>query len=366
MLNVLTLHPFAFGLDISDLSLKIVYMKKQRRGMALGCFGEFSIPPGAVVQGEILQKDVLAETLRNAARTLGKKLPVRHVVASLPEERAFLQVIQLPRMRETELEYAVRFEAENYIPYPLEKVCLDFQEVQPLMSSTDHKDVLLAALPKDTVEAYVSVIEQAGFMPRAFEVESLAIARALVFRDASAQPVLLVDFGATRTSFIVFSGHSVRFTASIPISSSQCTEAIAKACAVEQAKAEELKAFWGLEGRQDVMGQRVFEALIPPLSALMEQMKRHIEYYESHSSHQHLRVKGDAPSVRRVIVSGGGANIKGLNKFLARELGRDVVTGNPWVNILNPSAPKLPPLSLAESLRYTVPLGLAIRGAKEE
>src|SRR3989338_8283330 len=319
MLNVFLLRPTAFGLDISDLSMKIAYMKKSRNRMELGCFAEFAVPAGAVEQGEIRQKDILADVLRKAVRQLGRKLPTKYVVASLPEERAFLQVIQLPVMRKEELEYAVRFEAENYIPYPLEKVCLDFQEVSSLRDQPDHSDVLLAALPKDTVDAYVEVIEKAGLVHQALESESLAIARSLVFQDTSLVPILLVDFGATRTSFVIFSGHSVRFTASIPISSKQCTAAIAKACGVADAKAEELKTRYGLEGKEDEIGCSIFEALVPPLSVLTEQMKKHMEYYESHSLHQHLR--DQRSGIQRVIVSGGGANLKGLNKFLARELG---------------------------------------------
>lgn len=362
MLNALTLHPSAFGLDISDLSLKIVYLKRQRKGFQLHTFGEFPIASGVVERGEIKQKDVLAQTIREAVKSFGSKLPSKQVIASLPEEQAFLQLMQLPRMKKEELEHAVRFEAENYVPHAIEKVYLDFQTVRPFHNHLDHTDVLLAALPRTMVDSYLEVLEQAGLVVKVLEIESLAISRALVPRETAPVPVLLVDFGATRTSFVVFSGYSLRFTASIPVSSSQLTKSIAEALKVPNEKAEELKIAFGLERQDDEQGRAVLEALRPPLESLVEQIKKHLSYYESHTAHQHLGT--NQQRIKRIIVSGGGANLRGFIRFLSKELEREVILGNPWVNILKTSLKELPPISFGESLKYTAALGLALRGLR--
>ena len=279
MLDVLTLHPTAFGLDISDLSLKIAYLKSQGKGLKLHAFGEFSIAPGVVERGEVKQGDVLAQTIKKAVESFGTKLSTRQVVASLPEEQAFLQLMQLPQMKKEELEHAVRFEAENYVPHAIEKVYLDFQVVKPFHDHLDHTDVLLAALPRTMVDPYLEALERSGLTVKVLEIESLAISRALVLKETAPMPLLLVDFGATRTSFVVFSGYSLRFTASIPVSSSQLTKSIAQTLKLQEEKAEELKISFGLERQDDIQGKAVFEALMPPLLNLVEQIKKHLSYY---------------------------------------------------------------------------------------
>lgn len=360
MFDTLTLHPLAFGLDISDRSLKITYLKRQGKGLQLHVFGEFPIAPGVVERGEIKQRDVLVQTIRSAVKSFGTKLKTRQVIASLPEEQAFLQLIQLPKMKKEELESAVRFEAENYIPHAIEKVYLDFHVVKPFHNHIDHTDVLLAALPRTMVDSYLEVLEQAGLTVKVLEIESLAISRALVAKETAATPILLVDFGATRTSFVIFSGHSLRFTASIPVSSSQLTKSIAQILKLPEEKAEELKISSGLERQDDVQGKMVFDALRIPLSSLVEEIKKHLAYYESHTNHQHLGI--NQQRIKRIIVSGGGANLRGFSKFLSKELEREVILGNPWVNILETSLKELPPVSFGESLKYTAALGLALRG----
>ena len=239
---------------------------------------------------------------------------------------------------------------------------LDFQVVRPFHNHLDHTDVLLAALPRTMVDPYLEVLERSGLTVKVLEIESLAIARALVPKETAAMPLLLVDFGATRTSFVVFSGYSLRFTASIPVSSSQLTQSIARILKITEEKAEELKIGLGLERQDDEQGRAVFEALMPPLLNLVEQIKKHLAYYESHTIHQHLGA--NQQRIKRIIVSGGGANLRGFTRFLSKELEREVILGNPWVNILETSLKELPPLPFGESLKYTAALGLALRGSK--
>jgi len=360
MLEFLTLHPPAFGLDISDLSLKFVYLKKSRRGLGVASFGESAIPEGVISQGEIKKEEELAALIRKSLETRqGEKIGTSHVVASLPEEQAFLQVIQLPKMDLKELQGAASFEAENYIPYPLETVYVDSEFVEPVKDHLDHADVLLASIPRTTVDSYVKVFEKAGLFVQALEIESVAVARALVPQGVSLAPLLLVDLGATRTSFLVFAGHSLRFTASIPVASHQFTFAVSKTLGVDRAKAEELKKTYGLERRGKSEGGQVFEALVPPMVDLVEQVKKYMGYYASHASHQHL--PEEQRTIQQVLLAGGGANLPGLPEFLENELNTKVSIGDPWVNIASKPFHEFPPLPLAESLRYTTALGLALR-----
>ena len=375
-MDFLTLKPEAFGLDVSDLSLKIIKLKKKRRRLALASFGESEIKPGIIKEGEIKDEEKLAEIIKESLKKVkGEKLKTKYVVASLPEEKAFLQVIQLPKMPPEDLKSAVIYEAENYIPLPIDQVYLDSQIVPPLYNHQDHFDVLLAAMPKKIVDPYLSSLKKAGLEPIALEIESLAISRALIKNEVSPIPLLLIDLGATRTSFIIFSGHSIRFTSSIPVSSSTFTEIIAKNLRITLAEAERLKIKYGLEERIKLKIKKdsfekitekgkIFEALVPALVDLIQQIKKHLDYYQSHTSHEHLPPNGNR--VAKILLCGGGANLKGLIELLALELKIPVEFGNPWVNILPEGQKEIPELPFKKSLGYTTALGLALRGLISE
>jgi len=362
MLEFLTLKSEAFGLDVSNLSLKLIKLKKKRGALNLASFAEEKIKPGIIKNGEIKKETTLARIIKEAlTKVKGEKLKTKYVAVSLPEEKAFLQVIQMPKMSEEDLKSAVIYEAENYIPLPIEQAYLDFQIVPPVYNHLDHLDVLIAALPKETVNPYLSSLKKAGLKPIIFEVESQAISRALIKNEITTQPLLLIDLGATRTSFIVFSGHSLRFTSSIPISSQGFTEIISKALRVNLVEAERFKIRCGLLNR-GAKGKEVFEALIPPLTDLAQQIKRHLIYYQTHASHEHLPPNGKM--VEKILLCGEGANLRGLPEFLTERLKISVDLGNPWINILPEPSKGVAELPLAKSLEYTTALGLALRGIK--
>lgn len=376
MLEFLTLKPEAFGMDISDLSLKIIKLKPRGRRfpslrgekrsdfLGLASFGEMEIKPGLIEEGEVKDEEKLAKTIKGAVlKVKGEKLKTRRVIVSLPEEKAFLQVIQLPIMEEKDLKSAVQFEAENYVPLPIEEVYLDFQVVQPLYNHLDHIDVLIAAQPKKIVDGYLNSLKKAGLLPKVLEIESQAIVRALIKNGVSPFPVLLIDLGATRTSFIIFSGYSLRFTSSIPISSQKFTEVISNALKLNMVEAEKLKIKCGLRKETDEE-KKIFEALIPSFTDLVEQIKKCLSYYQGHMDHEHLFPDGKI--VSKVFLCGGGANLKGLTDFLSLELKIPVELGNPWINILPKPLKEVPELPFEKSLGYTTALGLALRGIKEK
>lgn len=365
-MEFLALKPGAFGLDISDLSLKIISLKKKRGFLALSSFYEQDIKPGIIREGEIRDEESLIKIIKEALpKVRGEKLKTKYVVASLPEEKSFLQVIQMPRIPEEDLKSAVIYEAENYIPLPIEEVYLDSQIVPPLANHLDHFDVLIAALSKKIVDPYLTCLKKAGMIPKVLEIESQAIARALVKKEVSPFPLLLMDLGATKTSFIIFSGYSLRFTGSIPVSSQKFTEAISKNLNIDLNEAEKLKIKYGIK-KEEKNGEskRIFEALVPALTDLVEQIKKYLSYYQTHTSHEHLPPNGKV--VAKIFLSGGGANLKGLSDFFSSEFKTPVELSNPWINILPQPLKEVPELPYQESLRYTTALGLALRGMKEK
>lgn len=371
MLEILNLKPESFALDISDFSLKIIKLKKRGNNLTLASFREKTIKPGIIKEGEIKDEAALLKILRDGLSNVrGEHLKTKYVVASLPEEKAFSQVIQLPKMSEEDLKSAVVYEAENYVPLPIEETYLDFQIVQPFSDHLDHFDILLAALPKKIVDSYVSVFKKAGLLPMALEIESSAIVRAMIRGEKNPRQVLLIDFGLSKTSFIIFSGNSLRFTSSIRISSTSLTDSISKSLGTDLIEAEKLKIKYGLEEKKADKNkkdfserEKVFSAMMPVMVDLVQQIKKHLDFYLTHSSHEHL--PSDSLGIEKILLCGGGANLKGFSDFLSMKLKIPVEIGNPWVNILKEPLREVPELSFQESLSYTTALGLALRAIRE-
>jgi len=360
-MNFLTLKPEAFGLDISDLSLKIVKLKKKKSFLSLASFGEMEIKPGIIEGGEIKDPEALAKVIKEAvSKVKGEKIKTKYAICSLPEKKAFLQIIQMPLMKKEELEKAIYFEAENYIPLSIEEVYLDYQIVKPVINHLDHFDVLIVAMPKKVVDPYVISLKKAGFIPRVLEIESQAIARALVKNEVSPSPLLLIDFGVVKTSFIIFSGYSLRFTSSSPISSQKFTQVIADDFKISLSEAEKMKINYGLEG---IKGEKIFEILKPFLKNLIKEIEDYLFYYHTHIHHEHLPL--DSKEVEKIFLCGGGANLKNLANFLSLELKTPVELSNPWSNILPEPLKKVPELSYEKSLSYATALGLALRGIQK-
>jgi type IV pilus assembly protein PilM len=355
-----SLKPKTFGLDISDLSLKFLMLKKTKKEFKVSSFGELSIEPGIIEGGEVKDEEKLAGIVKEVT----EKVKTKYVVASLPEEKAFLHVVKMPVMSEEDLKSAIVFEAENYIPLPVNEVYLDFEIIPQVENTAKNLEVLLAGVPKKVVDSYLRVLKTADLKPVAFEIESLAIARALINNRVTTQPVLIVDLGATRSSIIIFDRKSIRFTTSISISGMGFTELIAKNLKISFEEAERLKIEEGLgeslkikiDEKTDfkMTKNNIFEILIPALIDLIQQIEKYIDYYQIHA------LSSDLPErerkIQKIIICGGGANLKGLKEFLELELKIPVEIGNPLINLGEvKNFPK------EKSLSFTTAIGLASR-----
>lgn len=355
MLNFLTLKEETFGLDITDLSLKIVKLEKKNKSFDLASYNQVDIKPGIIEEGVIKNEEALIKIIKTAcANVKGKKLNTKYVIASLPEEKSFLQVIQMPKMKEKELMSAVPFQAENYIPLPINDVYLDFQTISPVKNYLSYLDVLIVAIPKKIVDSYVSCFKKAGLIPFVLEVESEAIVRALIKKEVSASPLILINFGKNNTDFIIFSDYSIRFTCSIPISSQQLTTAISEDLKIDLNKAEKLK----INGDS----KKILQAMTPLLNDLTAQIQKYLNFYHDHSSGERLLPDG---KIEKILLCGGGANLKGLPEFFSKNLGIPTELGNPWINFLLKR--KQPDNAINKNiLSFTTAIGLALRGMDDK
>jgi type IV pilus assembly protein PilM len=371
MISFLDLNPDAFGIDISDYAFKVAKLAKAGKFFKLVSWGETEIPRGLVVEGEIKDEDELAKIIKaDMSKISGEKIRTKNVVASLPEKKLFLQVIQMPKMKKDDLEKAIYFEAENYIPFSIDEVYLDFQIIDPISQELDHFDVLLAASPKYIVDSYVSCLKKAGLRTVALEIESQSIIHSLIEKETTTYPVLTLDLGRESTKLVIFSGKAIRFTSTIPFASQEITDAIAKSFNISPQDAEAMKRTRGLTGpadknqKDDGLQEKICQVAIPLLEKMTSDVKRCINFYHTHSSHEHLSEQ--SPHIKKIIICGGGASLEGLAGFISSRLNTPVEVGNPWINITPKNLKNIPPITFGNSLALAEVLGLALRGVKLE
>ncbi|MBI3631263.1 MAG: type IV pilus assembly protein PilM, partial [Candidatus Staskawiczbacteria bacterium] len=310
MFKFLDLEPEIFGMDISDSSLKITKLRKTKKGFSLVSFNEVEIKQGIIKDGAIQDKEILANIIKIACSMVkGKKLGTKYVAVSLPEEKSFMQLIQMPKMTEKYLRLALPLEAENYIPLSADKSYLDFQIIDSHKYNSGHLDLLVNVMPKSIVDPYVSCCKKAGLVPYILEVESQAIVRALLKDGKNIMPVILIDLGYDSTNFIVFSGNSIRFTCSIPISFKQLIHTTEK----------EKKEHYSIDKTTESVSHE-----------LVAQIKKYINFYHGHSFHDDF---SGNDNIEKIILSGPGANLENISDFLSKELKILVELGNPFINI---------------------------------
>ena len=344
----------AFGLDISDLSIKIAKLEKVSGEFMLASYGREEIPSGIIENGEIKQIDALAQIIgKSVERIKGYPLKTLYCVVSLPETESFIRIIQMPRMKENEMGEAIKWEIENHIPLSADEVYFDWQEFDG--GNKDSVNVLVGATKKSLADSYLEAAKKAGLRPVIFEIESVATARALIESGVSQKPVMIVDLGAKRSSFIIFSGRAIHFTSSLPICNEVLVEAIAKKMSISRDEAKKLKFEIGLD--KEARGGEIFNAMQPVLAELAEQIKKYIDFYTTHRS-----ADSQPPPFSKIILCGGGANLSGLPNFLQQELKITVEVGNPWINILDKNPKKLPEIPFSQSIGYATALGLSLRG----
>jgi type IV pilus assembly protein PilM len=364
-MRFLSLEKETFGMDISDLSLKIAKLKEKGGKHIFSSFGFQKIKEGVIEEGIIKDEEKLSLFVKKALENVrGEKIKTKYVVCCLPEEKSFLQILSLPRMTDEELESAVPFEIEDHIPLGLNEVYLDWERIPLASPHSQTQEVLVLACPREIVDFYLKVLKRANLEPVAFEVESLALARALIPKSERDSSFLIVDIGETRTTFAIYSRGSLRFTSTVLISGRLFTELISKNLSLSFPEAERIKRKFGLkevielkfEATEKVFKTKrgkIFEALIPILIDLVQQIEKIIAFFETHETG-----KIESEKIRKILICGGGANLKGLREFLNYKLKIPVEFGNPFSN-LTFSTP--PPLSFEKILSFSTAIGLAMR-----
>lgn len=336
----------SFAIDISDQSIKYGELLATPHGLRLGSFGKEKIGEGIVISGKIEDQDKLVGILKK----IKEKENIHFVRVSLPEEQMYLFTLSLPKVDEKNLKNIILLQIEEHIPLKAIDTVFEYDIIS---KSNKNILVLVSAISFVTVENYLSVFKKAGLSPLSFELEAQAISRAVIPNDDK-NPVMIVDFGETRTGVSIVHENKVFFTTTLDMGGVSLTDIIAKNFSISFEKAEEMKHSYGLDGISNI--EDIFPIILNGISVLRDELNKQYMYWKNHED---CGIKHD--EINRIILCGGDANLTGLADYLEASMKIKVVHANTWINISDMKI-SIPSMSFEESLGYATVLGLALGG----
>lgn len=343
----------AFGLDISDLRLRMIQFRKSRGIFKLQCFNELAVLPGLIVDGEIKNFNEVIKIIKKLINSpMEGKILGNHVVASLPERKTFIKVIEIPQIPTEEMEGAVKWEIERHIPISIDEVYLDWQlqDISNQEKKDDKLKVLVAVAPKNLVDSYIDLLKQSDLIPIALETESTAIVRCLAEKKLSTQKaVIIIDLGASRTSLIIYDKGAIHYTSTLEISGNEMTNLISKKLNLSFEQAEKAKIICGLDEKK---GKGVVKNILEPtIDQFIRKIQESIMYYKTYFP------RGN--KIQSILLCGGVGQMKQLNTTIEKNLNIVVQLGNPLINL--PKLKKSEKLTSSHHLPFTTAIGLALR-----
>ncbi len=343
--------PALIGVDISSTSIKLVELSDMGKGVhRLERYVVEALPKDVVTDGNIANLDQVSDGLKRAWKRLGTRN--RNVALALPAAMVITKKIIVPSgQKEEDLELTVEAEANQYIPFALDEVNLDFQILGPAPNNPDEVEILIAASRKEKVEDRVAIAEAAGLKPRVMDVESYATQEAfrLIAPSLPAngrdQNIALVDIGAHVTHFYVLRNDQFLFSRDQAFGGNQLTYDIQRAFNLSPEEAESAKKNQGLPENYDA------DVLQPFMETLALEVTRALQFFFTSTSYS---------QVDQIVLSGGGALLPGLDELVAKRAAVATVIANPFGTMA--VADSIRPRQLAqEAPLLLIACGLAMR-----
>ena len=338
------------GLDISSSAVKMVELSGTRSGsMQLESYAIETLPEGSVVDGNVANLEVVADVIDRCWRRLGTS--TKYVAMAMPTAAVITKkIILAANLREMEMEIQVESEANQYIPFALEEVNLDFQVIGPAPSSPDEVEVLIAASRKEGVEDRVACAESAKLKPVVMDVESYAALAAFdVVRDqfsgSEEQIFALIDIGANAMKVMMVKGDQQVYTREQAFGGNQLTQDMVRAYGMSHDEAETLKRVGPMPDNYET------EILRPFLDNLALEVSRALQFFFTSTQFN---------EVHRVVLIGGTALLPGIAEVVTERTQIETVAANPFAK-MTLSQRVRPKNLLNDAPSLMVACGLALR-----
>ena len=335
------------GIDIGSSSVKLVQLKQQKGAYSLQNVGLLPLPPEAIVDNTLMDSSSIVETIKKLLSSLNVK--EKEAVCSISGNSVIIRKISLPSMPPEELEEQIHWEAEQYIPFDINDVNIDFQLLAPDGQDAAKMNVLLVASKKDIIDDYITVFNEAGLKLAVMDVDSFAVQNAFELNyDTDPDDVYaLINIGASIMNINIVKGGVSLFTRDVQMGGNLYTEEISKQFGVGIDEAERLK----LTG-ESPEGGHIQDVISRINETLAIEIRRSLDFYNSNASEG---------KIAKVFLSGGCAKIDMLTDAVGERLGLPVELLNPIQKIMF-SDKEFDPEYLQEiGPLVTVALGLATR-----
>lgn len=311
-------QPFV-GIDISSTSVKLIELSKSGGRYKVESYGVEPLPADAVVEKNISDIGAVTNSLTKVLKRADTK--TKRCALAVPTSSAISKVITMPAdLSEDEMEGQIQLEADQYVPYPLDEVNLDFEVLGANAQNPASVDVLLVAARQEIVESRCSIAEASGLVPTIVDVESFATANAyrLLNPDGISQHdhvVAVIDVGASMTSVTIINQEQVIYSREQPFGGRQLTEEIMRRYGLSYAEAGLAKKEGGLPDNY------VPEILMPFKETLVQQAQRLLQFFSA---------SGNYPQVAEIVLAGGTAGTPGLDELIEQQTGIKTSIANPF------------------------------------
>lgn len=339
------------GLDIGDSSIKVVELKElgRGRGWEVTALAKEPLPQEAIVDGTIMDAGLVVDTLRRI--WTNHRIKRTQVATALSGQAVIIRRINLPTMSETELAEQIRWEAEQYIPFNIQEVSLDYHVLKGSSLAGDgNMDVILVAARKEKIEDYTSVITQAGLEPTIVDVGTFAALNCFEANYGEEMPAsaALIDIGASVTSIAVLQNGVSVFWRDISIGGNQYTETLQRELNLSRDQAEAAKRGESVDG---VSGEQVAQIVSSVNEELCHEIQRTIDFVKAFAGSEH--------PLEAIYMTGGGSRLPGLQGALSDQFRARVEMLDPFRKVKVPG--KITQQSDEVGPDAAVAVGLALR-----
>ncbi len=342
------------GLDIGASSVKAVQLKADRGAYDLVRLGIAPLHPETIVDGVIMDSGTVISAIQQIFSE--NQIITKDVVVAVSGHSVIVKKIKVARMKPDEMEEAIAFEAEQYVPYAIEDVNLDFQVLESASAESGEMDVLLVAVKKDIINDYLSIISTAGLNAVVVDVDAFALQNAfeIAYEVDRDHVVGLVNLGAAVMNINILRGGMSEFTRDSALGGNRYTESIQKILGLSYEHAESLKLGGQVDGRTYEDARPAIEMVNTELAG---EIRRSFDFFRSSSP---------SDTIHRVVLSGGSARLHGLVEYLSESLEIPCEVANPLRSI-NADPKKFDPAYLEViAPQLAVSVGLALRQAGDK
>jgi type IV pilus assembly protein PilM len=346
------------GLDIGSSSVRAAEVSTKTDPPTLERFASVALPRGAVTGGEVADPLALGAALKEVVRK--GRFSVKRTAIGIGNQKVVVRQIDMPVMDEEELRGALQFQAQEYIPIPIEDAILDFQVLEEVTDDAGERvlKVLLVAAQRDMVNGFVSAVQQAGLDPAVVDLNPFAVMRALASSSTLLGPrqsEAVIDIGAGITNIVVHEQGKPRFVRILPMGGGDITDALVTGLQIDAVEAEEIKARIGLSPEGGPVAADGAAKLIEQrASAFVDEVRGSIDYYLSQPG---------SPRITTVIITGGGSKLPGLFERLGSAIHLPIEEGQPLGRVRLGKLSQTPDELGQLSAVCAVSIGLALREA---